>query len=108
MSRSPDHHEAPNGIATRISKLFWRISPSCKEVSRLSSEECDHPLSISSRLQIRLHRRFCVWCARYAQQIDFVNEATHDLPEHLHEIEGGTLDNDAKARLKSALRDKKI
>lgn len=42
---------------------------SCKEATRLVSENLDHKLSFWRRLGLRLHVTICRGCSRYASQI---------------------------------------
>lgn len=98
-----DEHETPNWIATKVANVVWRITPHCREVVRLTSEGRDHPLPLGARFRLGLHRRFCVWCARYAWQLDLLHEASHRFPEHIAETGGPALDPDAKARMKRVL-----
>lgn len=106
MSHQTHDQPPPNWLKTKLSSWFWRLTPACREVARLTSEEHDHPLPLLTRLQLRLHRRFCKWCARYARQLELMHEASHLFPEHTDQIEGPTLGNDAKARMKQALQQK--
>ena len=105
MSLSPQDHAPPNWLKTKVSGWFWSLTPTCKEVARLTSEGRDHPLPLGMRLRLGLHRSFCQWCARYAKQLDLVHEASHLFPEHVDQMEGPALKSDAKARMKRALQD---
>lgn len=101
MPHEPDTHPEPCWITTKIGDLVWRITPSCREVARFTSEGRDHALPFGMRLRLKLHRRFCAWCARYARQLDLLHEAAHRRDEQ----HTSTLPADAKARLKSAIRE---
>jgi len=104
MRNSSDDHVPPNWLKARVSNWFWSLTPTCKEVVRLTSEGRDHPLPLGMRMRLSLHRSFCQWCARYAKQLDFVHEASALFPEHMDEMNGPGLDDDAKARMKRALQ----
>jgi len=90
-------------LQARVSSWFRKLTPACREVARLTSEGRDHPLPTGMRMRLGLHRRFCTHCARYAEQLDLLHEATHRFPEHAEPIGGPTLNHDAKARMKRAL-----
>jgi hypothetical protein len=105
MPHPPDAHEKPHWIKARVADIVWRITPHCREVARLTSEQRDHPLPLGVRMRLGLHRAFCKWCTRYARQLDLLQEAAHRFPEHLDEIAGPALPADAKARLKRATRE---
>ncbi|MBV9489112.1 MAG: hypothetical protein JO069_05215 [Verrucomicrobia bacterium] len=100
----PGNHEPPNRIAAKVANLVWRMTPDCRDVTRLTSEARDHSLPLGTRLRLGLHRRFCKWCARYASQLDLLYEANHRLAAQLDQIGGPPLDSDAKGRIKHALR----
>ena len=104
MPLSP-HAESPGWLRTRVSSWFWSLTPACQEVARLTSEQREHPLPLALRARLGLHRTFCQWCARYAKQLDFMEEASQLFPEHLDDLHGPDLDPEQKARMKRALRD---
>lgn len=105
MSLSTHDHAPPNWLKTKVSNWFWALSPACKEVARLTSESRDHPLPSGMRLRLGLHRCFCKWCARYAQHLDLVHEASHLFPEHADQAGGPALATNAKTRIKRAIRE---
>src|SRR6516162_7289676 len=72
-----DDHESPNWITANLANLVRRMTPSCREVSRLTSKGRDRLLPLGSRLRLALHCCFCKWCARYANQLQLLHEATH-------------------------------
>jgi hypothetical protein len=104
MPQPPKQHASPNWFKARVSSWFWSLTPTCREVARLTSEQRDHPLPIGLRLRLSLHRSFCQWCARYAEQLDLIHDASHHFSEHMDEIGGPSLEDDAKARMKRALQ----
>jgi len=98
-----DDHESPNWITAKLANLVRRMTPSCREVSRLTSKGRDRLLPLGTRLQLALHCCFCKWCARYANQLQLLHEATHLFAAHVDQIDGPALDSNAKARIKRAL-----
>jgi hypothetical protein len=105
MTHSPHDQAPPSWLKTKVSGWFWSLTPTCKEVARLTSEGRDRPLPLGMRLRLSLHRAFCQWCARYAKQLDLVHEASHAFPEHADQAGGPALDTDAKGRMKRAIQD---
>lgn len=105
MSSTPADHQPPSWIRARIADLVRRITPDCREVTRLSSEERDHPLPFVTRTRLGLHRAFCQHCARYAAQLEVLHDAARVLPEHLEKLDRPALKADAKERLKRALQE---
>lgn len=102
MPENTDAPERPISFAKRVANAIW---PTCHEVTRLTSQGRDRELSRGTRIRLGIHRFFCKWCARYAQQLDFLHEASQELPDHLDQTEGEKLKPDSKSRLKTALRE---
>ena len=48
---------------------------SCKEATRLASEEMDRPLSLGEKLGLRLHLIICSTCRRFRAQLHYVGRA---------------------------------
>jgi hypothetical protein len=53
---------------------------SCKEASRLISQEMDGRLSLTDRFALRLHVRICDACARFTRQVAFLRRALQRYP----------------------------
>jgi hypothetical protein len=106
MSSAPADHKSPHWLKARIGSLVWRITPDCREVTRLTSEERDHALPFDTRTRLGLHRMFCKYCARYAEQLELLHQASQRLLERQEEDAEPALRAEAKARLKRALREK--
>jgi hypothetical protein len=104
MRFSSGDHDPFNWITGKLVNLVWRITPDCREVTRLTSEGRDRPLPLGTRLRIGLHRRFCKWCARYARQLDFLHKANHLFAAHVDQLSGPSLNTDAKSRMKRTLQ----
>ncbi len=49
---------------------------SCKEASRLASQQLERPLTFRERVQFRLHLAICVGCRRMEKQFRFLRVAT--------------------------------
>jgi hypothetical protein len=80
-----------------------KLSPNCREASRLQSEALDHSLSLPQRLGLRIHLLLCKWCRRYGKQIRFLREAVHEHPDELTESAARKLSPEARERLKRSL-----
>jgi hypothetical protein len=104
MLFSSGDRDPRNWIAGKLLHLVWRMTPDCREVTRLSSEGLDRLLPLGTRLRLGLHRRFCKWCARYARQLDFLDKASHLFAAHVDQLSGPSLSIDAKSRLKRTLQ----
>ena len=86
---------------------FIRITPSCKDMTRLLSESMDRPLPLGIRIKMRLHFLICKWCERYKNQLLFLRQALRRHPEGLErEVDASStsLSPEAKDRLKRVIR----
>ena len=84
-----------------------RITPSCKDMTRLLSEAMDRPVPLRIRMNMRLHFLICKWCERYKNQLLFLRQVLRRDPDKV-EGEGAassaSLSPDAKDRLKRVIR----
>lgn len=85
--------------------LICRFTPTCPEVTRILSLGMDKKLSIVMRIKLRIHYLMCSFCERYARQLKFMREVSHEFPEKIGEVSDASLGDDAKARMKAALRE---
>jgi hypothetical protein len=53
---------------------------SCKEASRLISEELDRDLGVAERAALRVHLAICVACTRMSGQFEFLRRAVRQYP----------------------------
>ena len=83
---------------------MWKITPNCAEMSRLSSQSLDQPLGLMTRIRMRLHYVICVWCRRYSKQVRFVHKAAPELDAKAVQHSKVGLSDEAKKRLKAALK----
>ena len=84
-----------------------RITPPCKDMTRLLSEAMDRPLPFGIRVRMRLHFLICKWCERYKNQLLFLRQALRRNPYELEsEIPASStpLSPEAKDRLKRVIR----
>ena len=55
---------------------------SCKEATRLASQQLERKLSLWERLQFRLHLAFCLGCRRMEKQFQFLSRVTGSWMSH--------------------------
>ena len=83
----------------------------CRQVTRLVSQAMDVKLPWHQRLAVRIHLLYCVWCRRYAAQLQFLRKATRELAGGTNPAGPEVLSNEAKAqiqgRLAQALNDRR-
>ncbi len=48
---------------------------SCKEATHLVSVSQERPLSVSEKMQLKMHLMLCKGCARFQTQMDFIRRA---------------------------------
>jgi hypothetical protein len=65
---------------------------SCKEVTRLCSEEFERPLKLGEQASLRLHLVMCAGCANFRKQVQALHEAMRVYAQ------GGAPAGDAEAR----------
>ncbi len=91
-------------LKTKFVIYVWNHTPSCAEMSRLTSRALDQPLSLRMRMKMRLHFVICAWCRRYFEQINFLHEHAPRLGMQLGELPGRGLSGEAKNRIKTQVR----
>ena len=81
----------------------------CRQVTRLVSQAMDAKLPWHRRLGVRLHLLYCVWCRRYAAQLQFLRRASRGLAAQVPEAPAQQLSSHAKqqmvTRMHEALKD---
>ena len=92
-------------LLTKIYVLFVAgVTPRCRDITRLLSQELDHPLPWHKRLLIRLHLTVCVWCARYGEQLRSLRVFSRFFPERGCEHGNTVLPSASRERLRETLR----
>ena len=80
---------------------------SCKETARLLSESLEHPLPFRRRLGLKMHLLMCRFCRRYARQVRAIESVARSYARRVEDPDrpaSGSLTQDARERLKAALR----
>ncbi len=80
------------------------IIPTCRDMSRLSSEALDHNHPTLMKLRMAVHLIFCRLCRRYARQLRWLNRAGKSMPDEV--LLGVQLPPTCRDRIKEALRKK--
>ena len=96
--------EHRNWLQLQIVLLICRFTPTCPEVIRILSLGMDRPLSLTTRIKLRIHYLMCSFCERYAKQLKYMREVSREFPEKIGEVSDAKLPTEAKERLKEALR----
>jgi len=82
----------------------WNHTPTCAEMSRLTSQALEQPITIKTRFKMRLHFVMCAWCRRYFEQINFLHEAAPRLGLELGEAPARGMSVEAKQRIMQRIR----
>jgi hypothetical protein len=95
-------------IWNALSRRLGVLSLSCKEATRLQSEELDRRLGPAQRAGLRIHLLLCKWCRRYGRQIAFLHTIAPQQAEHLECLPSQPLPREARDRIKQRLRAEEI
>lgn len=100
---------AENGILIKLKRIrnlaILRVLPPCKEIVQIVSASLDRRLTLREKFLMKLHLVACRPCVRYFEQSVFLNDAAHHMDDHLKEdLFAGKLSDDARARIKNALK----
>jgi hypothetical protein len=76
----------------------------CREATRLISQSMDARLPWHRRLAMRIHLLYCVWCRRYADQLQLLRKAAKELPPEALEPEQ-KLSSEEKQKMCARLKD---
>ena len=82
----------------------WNGTPTCAEMSRLSSQSIEQPASLGLRFKMWLHFLICAWCKRYQKHLQFLHRAAPRLNDELDKASNRSLSDEAKQRMKQRLR----
>ena len=85
----------------------WKNTPTCKEMSQLSSQSLEQPLNRRTRAKMLLHFKVCVWCERYFKHLRFIHKATPCYEEKIDQVSNRKLSDEAKQRMKAQLKETK-
>lgn len=76
----------------------------CRQVTRLVSQSMDEQLPWYRRLAVRVHLLYCVWCRRYASQVQFLRKAARELAPQPDDKTPAKLSDEAKDQIRQNLR----
>ena len=82
---------------------------SCKEATRLMSEQLDHPLPLYKLVLLKIHLAMCVNCIYFGRQIKALRNliGKYEKPENENPSPyASSLSSEVRQRMKSSLRNK--
>jgi hypothetical protein len=94
---------APSPLKLKLLTFVWNRIPSCREMGRLASLSLEKPLPLVMRIKIKIHFWICVWCKRYAQQIEFLNRQFMLGGEKKVTFSRHTLSDAARSKMRSQI-----
>ena len=94
-----------NRFQTALVKFIGKRTPKCREVVRILSQSMDSKLSLTMRIELRLHYLICAWCQRYEKQLHALRKFASSVPNHVDDLSADTLSPRATERMKEALRE---
>jgi hypothetical protein len=77
----------------------------CREATRLISQSMDARLPWHRRLAMRVHLLYCVWCRRYAAQLQFLRKATRELPPEALDATAQKLSSEEKEKMRARIKE---
>ena len=77
----------------------------CRHVTRLVSQSMDARLPWYQRLGVRIHLLYCVWCRRYAAQLQFLRKSSKELALETDATPSHTLSNEAREKIRTRLQE---
>ena len=92
-----------NWLQTKLVIFIAKHTPKCRDMVRILSQSMDQPLPLSMRIKKRLHFLICCWCQRYEEQLRYIRDTACKFPEHVDEVPGPPLSEEAKKRMRQAL-----
>lgn len=88
--------------------IGWLVQylPPCDVITHQLSDRLEGRLSLKKRIVLRIHLWTCVWCTRYGQQIEFIEDAAkaHGHHSETESKPDNKLSEDSKAKLKEMLK----
>jgi hypothetical protein len=95
--------KANNWPTTKVFTWIRKITPACKDITRLLSQSIDRRLPMYRRLGIWLHFTVCDLCLRYSKHLAFIRQASRSMPKHLAEMSPASLPEAAKESIRHEL-----
>ena len=77
----------------------------CRQVTRLVSQSMDTKLPWYRSLAVRFHLLYCVWCRRYASQVQFLRKAAKGLAIETQSTSAEKLSPDAKEQIRKRMEE---
>jgi hypothetical protein len=96
--------QGKNWLSARINVAIDRLTPKCRETTRLLSRGMDIRLPLVMRFRLRLHFLMCCYCRRYFGQLHSMRKASRSFQDFSGNALRATLPDAVKEQIKSLLR----
>ncbi len=83
--------------------LIWKLTPPCREITRLASRRLDNPLPWRVRIQMRLHYWICEFCCFCEKQLEEIHQLAPRYNVFLEKQETLKLNEICRLRIKKQL-----
>jgi hypothetical protein len=77
----------------------------CRQATRIISQSMDCKVPWHRRLAMRVHLLYCVWCRRYAAQLQILRKAAKGLNQDTLVSSPAKLSDEAKDRMRTRLQE---
>jgi hypothetical protein len=89
---------------TRFNLFVWRKLPACREMVKIITASMDGRVSFKDWLRMKIHLLSCDPCVNFIKQLRFISGAVHQHQERLFNDESLHLSDDARRRMRDALK----
>ena len=96
--------QGKNWLSARINVAIDRLTPKCRDTTRLLSQGMDKRLPLLMRFKLRLHFLMCCYCRRYSEQLHYMRKASRRFHDHSDTALRATLPTAVKEQIKLLLR----
>jgi hypothetical protein len=91
-------------LITRIVTWVETITPPCEDITHLLSQSMDRRLLLHQRFAMWIHLTICDWCALLRGHLAFIRKVSRSTPENGERISEAPLSENARWRIKDAVR----
>lgn len=89
---------------TRFNLFIWRGLPPCRDIVKVITASMDGRVSLKDWLSMKIHLLSCDPCVNFIKQLKFIRGAVHRHQEQLLGDESVHLSDDARHRMREALK----
>lgn len=92
-----------------MARMIKVLKMTCKDVYPLISESQDHPLTLLSRIRLKMHLARCELCKIYQKQLEIICSITLSMGKEESKVfENTNMSPAAKEKIKELIAEKKL